>query len=278
MAHRDPIHITAHFLRTTSIQPFEVHIRQFREGKTFTNLGAELLQDNITRVSTHQMFGVLSPTTSSGSLLTITPPSTYARRLPLYQHPSNAPLTSLRTPYQFASRLKATREPEIVAKNALDGSNRTSETSIGGPGLEWGQWLTFKHEQDTLTPPSIAFLADMFRSPPSLLPKSERLGLPSVAWFPTLIMTLEFKFPIPPQSSQRTAGLYTNCRFINDPAGRHDVYVEVWSAPCNVGEGKKEHGWREKQVCIAVSTQTAVIVPMQNNTAKAKEGDRGPKL
>ncbi|KAF9262892.1 hypothetical protein L218DRAFT_866279 [Marasmius fiardii PR-910] len=274
--HRDPIHVTAHFLRATAIQPFTIHVRKLREGKGFTNLVAELIQNALL---THHIFGVLTPAPeSSDSVLTITPSSRYARRLPLYHHPSNAAPVSLREVYQFAPRLKATRGPEISAKNALDGFNRTNETSIGGYGLEWGQWLTFTNKQDILTPPSIAFMADMFRSPPSLLPKSERTGLPEVAWFPTLTMTLEFKFPVPSYSSRRTVGLYTNCRFVNDPQGRHDVYIEVWSAPCNVGEGEIDNGWREKQVCLAVSTQTALIVPMRTNTAKTKGGDKASKL
>ncbi|KAL0578792.1 hypothetical protein V5O48_003204 [Marasmius crinis-equi] len=279
--HKDPIHVTAHFLRSAGIAPFEVRIRELKKGRGFTNLTADLVQDNVIQVTTHQIFGVLSsPPNSPESVLTIAPPSPYARRLPLYQHPSTAPIIPLANPYGFLSRLKTTREPELRAKNALDSPTRTNAQSIGGSGLEWGQWLTFMDERQTLSPPAIAFMADMFRSPPSLLPKSERTGLSDVNWFPTVTMTVEFKVPVPKTSSQRTTGLYANCHFVNDPQGRHDIDVEVWSGPCEVGEGKVEEGWREKQVCLAVSRQTSLIVPMHVNEAKSKrkKDNSTPKL
>ncbi|ESK95191.1 hypothetical protein Moror_1009 [Moniliophthora roreri MCA 2997] len=262
LSHPDPVHVTAHFLRTTAVSPFEVHIRQLKTGKGFTNLTADLIQQDVLRITTHQIFGDLKPGASPG-YLTLAPPSSFARRPPLYQHPSTAPLINLRSAYRFASRLKASREPEIADRTQKGGD---------GNGIEWGQWLTYTDEEERLTAPMMAFAADMFRSPPSVLPKSERPGLPTVSWFPTMTMTLEFKFPLPPTSSNRTFGLYTNCRFINDPRGRHDIYVEVWSAPCNLGEGKAEEGWKEKQVCLAVSTQTALIIPMEANMRIGNKG------
>jgi hypothetical protein len=43
-AHKDPIHVSAHFLRTTSVTSFEVHVRDVKKGRAFTNLTAELVQ------------------------------------------------------------------------------------------------------------------------------------------------------------------------------------------------------------------------------------------
>lgn len=80
----------------------------------------------------------------------------------------------------------------------------------------------------------------------------------------------------------RTVGLYSQGRFINHPQGRHDVYVEVWSAPANVGEqreGGVKEGWREDQVCLAQGTQMALTVPigwnMKNGQAKVAEDGEG---
>lgn len=42
--HRDPIHITAHFLRTTSASSFEVQVRTLKTGQGFTNIVADLAQ------------------------------------------------------------------------------------------------------------------------------------------------------------------------------------------------------------------------------------------
>jgi len=53
--------------------------------------------------------------------------------------------------------------------------------------------------------------------------------------------------------------------------GRHDAYVEVWTAPCDIGEGEEAPGWREKQVCLAIATQMAYIVPIGVNLEKGKK-------
>jgi hypothetical protein len=79
-----------------------------------------------------------------------------------------------------------------------------------------------------------------------------------------MAITVEFKSPIPTSScyTSRTVGLYSSGRFINNPEGRHDAYVEVWTAP---EPGRETEGWRDKQICLAVSTQMALTVPMEVN-------------
>jgi hypothetical protein len=87
-----------------------------------------------------------------------------------------------------------------------------------------------------------------------------------------MTLAMEFKSPIPTPSTfhaSRTVGLYSSGKFINDPQGRHDAYVEVWSAPCNLGEGTEVEGWREHQVCLAVATQMALTVPIEVNLLRA---------
>jgi hypothetical protein len=70
-------------------------------------------------------------------------------------------------------------EQEILAKNKINSTNRTSGSSIGGGGLEWGAWLEFVDEGERITNPALVFLADIFINTPTLLPKSERVGLTS---------------------------------------------------------------------------------------------------
>ena len=89
-----------------------------------------------------------------------------------------------------------------------------------------------------------------------------------------MVLNIEFKFPIPKKSSDhstRTVGIYSSSQFMNDPQGRHNAYVEVWTAPCNIGEGQEVKGWREKQVCLATSTQMALTIPIEVNQ---KQGAR----
>jgi len=89
-----------------------------------------------------------------------------------------------------------------------------------------------------------------------------------------MVMTLEFKNPIPPPSenhSGRTVGVYSVGRFINDPQSRHEIDLEIWTAPSNVGEGDAQNkSWRDNQVCIAVATQMAICVPFDVNARKGK--------
>lgn len=90
------------------------------------------------------------------------------------------------------------------------------------------------------------------------------------SWYPTMVISIEFKSPIPTSSNYapRTVGLYSSGRFMNNPQGRHDGYVEIWTAP----EGKETDGWRDQQVCLAVSTQMSLTVPMEVNRGIGRKG------
>jgi hypothetical protein len=55
-AQPDPIHVTAHYLRTTSVSHFEVHIRTLKTGKGFSNIVADLIQKASTTTSTARAF------------------------------------------------------------------------------------------------------------------------------------------------------------------------------------------------------------------------------
>ncbi|KAJ7796338.1 thioesterase-like superfamily-domain-containing protein [Mycena olivaceomarginata] len=233
--HRDPIHVSAHFLQATSIAPFEVRVRTLRRGRGFTNVLADLVQQDRTRITTHLIFGCLEPP----RLVT---PSSYVRRLPLYEH------------------VKWAGDPHLRAQNAPDSPTRTTATTIGGGGLVWGAWFALTGRDERVTPASIAFLADTFLNLPSLLPRSERGGLVSgETWFPTMTLSIEFKAPIPPPSARHAAR-----------TGRHDAYVEIWTAPSELGEGKERGGWREEQFCLATATQMALSLPMEVNAGRAK--------
>jgi len=83
--------------------------------------------------------------------------------------------------------------------------------------------------------------------------------------FPTLVMALEFKSPIPKDYNTRTVGVYSSGTFLGSPQGRHDVYTEVWTSPCNLSEGEEQEGWRDKQRCLAIATQMALAVPIGLN-------------
>jgi len=132
-----------------------------------------------TRLTAHSIFGTLSPplTDSPGPHLTLAPPSPYARRLPLYSHPSTAIATPIPSNWRFHTLTKWAPDPILKEKNEPSSPNRTDGTTVGGGGLEWGAWFGFNDGEEQITTPSLAFLADVFVSPPVLRPKSERGGL-----------------------------------------------------------------------------------------------------
>jgi len=93
----------------------------------------------------------------------------------------------------------------------------------------------------------------------------------TTSWFATMALSIEFKNKIPLPSSlhaDRTVGLYCCNRFMI--AGRHDAYVEVWTAPSNIGEGTYTDNWRDNQVCLATAMQMALTLPMQVNEKLGK--------
>jgi hypothetical protein len=81
-------------------------------------------------------------------------------------------------------------------------------------------------------------------------------------WFPTVFLSLEFKFAIPP--NQKTVGVFAQGLYLNE--GRHDTYVEVWSTPT----GGEETNWREEPRCLCTSTQMNLCIPMEVNLRKGK--------
>ncbi|KAJ7643777.1 thioesterase-like superfamily-domain-containing protein [Roridomyces roridus] len=271
--HPDPIHVTGHYLQATSLGPFEVRVRTLKRGRGFTNVLADLVQQNRTRITTHMIFGSLEPQPDSFSL---SPPSVYARRHPLHVHPSNAVLTRMARPWKFSHHIKWAGDPHLRAQNLPDHPSWKSVNadSIGGRGLLWGAWVKLQGEGERVTPASIAFLADIFINLPGLLPRNERNGLvPSETWFPTMTLILEFKARIPPASERHSAstiGLYATGTFMGEPQGRHDSYLEVWTAPSELGHGVETKGWREQQFCLATATQMALSLPMTVNASRAK--------
>jgi len=83
-----------------------------------------------------------------------------------------------------------------------------------------------------------------------------------------MVLSLEFKNKIPkpsPKHAARTVGLYSSGRFMTPPSGRHEAYVEVWTAPSSIGEASPTKGWRENQICLAIATQMALTLPMEVN-------------
>lgn len=85
-------------------------------------------------------------------------------------------------------------------------------------------------------------------------------------------MTIEFKAPFSLLEdnaySSNTVGIYTLGRFIQEPNGRHDTYVEIWTCPSEKSNASPD--WRVRQRCLAVTHQTAVCIPYEATVKKSR--------
>ena len=100
------------------------------------------------------------------------------------------------------------------------------------------------------------------------------------SWFATVVLTVEFKSKVPNSTAfaPRTVGLYATSRFLID--GRHDEFVEVWTAPSSIGTSMGQAidpNWKEKQVCLAVSTQMALTIPIKENMGRPTKAPAKPQ-
>ncbi|KAK9899545.1 hypothetical protein P389DRAFT_1031 [Cystobasidium minutum MCA 4210] len=265
--HKDICHCTAHFVRSALPKPFEVHIRNLKIGRGFSNITANLMQDGEIRIMTHLIFTTLPETPAEPSQrklptpenLTIVHPSPFARLMPIEKHPSKCKDSPIYHKFTFKKRMRWSEQWDQVARAV----KRRQKDGRGG--AEWSGWVALVDESDEVTPSSLAFFADMFRNLPEMLPKGQK---PGVSWFPTMVMAIDFKFKIPRADgrfAKRTVGLHAYGNFMQD--GRHDNSVEVWTAPCELGESgaKLDTDWRKDQFCLAVSTQMALTLPISVN-------------
>ena len=230
------------------------------------------------------LFGNLTVTPERSSGYHIEIPSPYARRIPLFTHPAlikkPKPGTDiLDEMVNFSDEIQIITDPAWPSRNAPEfketlfdhpTKDNTSE-KIGGGGVDEGQWIELTpsargSEHNILRPSFWPVIADMTHGYPILL------GAPA-HWNPTMTWSVTFYGKIPPRSedrSDRTTGMYTHATSMVDPDGRQLLVTEWWTAPGDVGQGKVEEGWREKQVCLASSEQVAIVVPLEVEQKKTQ--------
>ncbi|KAG8722852.1 hypothetical protein FRC09_005598 [Ceratobasidium sp. 395] len=273
--HQDPIHVTAHFVAPTKISPYEIQLEIIRTGTRFTNLSANWIQDGEIKVTTHMIFGTLpdfKAPPSSKEYEDIPPSHPLYHHIPILTHPSDSPLENVDTDrYKFIKHLRRAEDPLIKARN------KAKLTAPQG-GLESGLWVELVDEDKELVLAMFPLFADMFRRTPTLLSQVHGNGnLPK--YYPTVLMTLEFKRRLPygaktSNFAKRTLGLFSRGLFLEH--GRHDTYCEIWSAPCDLGQatgGEKQtdkESWRRDMRCIAVTTQMALTISLNGQKKPAK--------
>jgi len=253
--HKDPLHVTAHFLRPVSIGPVEIHVRRLRNGKAFTNLTAELVQENGIRTTSHFIYAAIaSDELPAGDPLPLHAPAPHARWTPFRVLPSRSDPLKWLDGINFPHHVTLSRDTSVAGHH-----ERLTRAGEGPGGVEEGRWFELR-AGERISPAFLPLVCDVI---PGILPTA--VNQPSER-HPTLTMSLEFRAPIPPGS--RTIGVFGAGRFIERPQGRHDFYAEVWTAPANITDGDAQlpENWREGQRCLASAHQMALVTrPGANN-------------
>ncbi|KAJ7765752.1 thioesterase-like superfamily-domain-containing protein [Mycena metata] len=253
----DPLQVSAFFLQPTKTSStVEVQLRVLKCGRSFINLAADLVFANRVCITAHLIFGKLP----RPSRPLVDPSSGYSRRHPLLEHPSAAVVTSMPGVFSFSKHVRWAEDQNIIALNHADHPTRNALT--GGGVAVWGAWIELGDKDDRITPASLVFFADCVNNLATLFPHSVTGAIQETLWLPTLSLALEYKTPIPPPSSMhasRTIGVYIVSGFPSEPQMRFNTFVEMWTAPSNIGEGAPVEGWRDGQVCLAIATQTQLI-------------------
>lgn len=177
--HPNVMHIVTHFLMTVDVAPFEIRIKVLREGKSLTNILADLVQkvdknaciqlisQDKVRLACHLVFEDLRAQGSQSFDF----PSNYRRQVPLYSHPSEAKLTDaiVRSVWKFMKHIRVADDPHTVAINSQNHSSRTAVDTVGGGGAKWAAWFEFVGQDECITPPALVFLSDVFQNAPMIL-------------------------------------------------------------------------------------------------------------
>ena len=182
------------------------------------------------------------------------------------------------------------QDPYYLECNHRLGKDSKPKQPFSDPPLQWAGWYQLKDDNDVWDQAALCFIADMGMNPADLVPSKYRpeggpmfvfsvislcfFRLNLCRWFPSLAITYEFKHRVPvlgtPNIHPRTVGLYVRTGIMVE--GRHDVYAEVWTAPCGIGDSTAtvDPDWRDRQVCLVVANQMALTMSGSVNSAKVK--------
>lgn len=149
---KDICHCTAHYLRSALTKSFIVKISPIRIGRGFSNLLAELIQDDTVRISTHLIFTTLpdapQPALPSSTYMTLSQPSPLARVIPHQKYPSKVKDTPLSVKFTMKDRIGWAEDADFVERRR----NLKESNGEGEGGLEWAAWMSLKDSSDKITP------------------------------------------------------------------------------------------------------------------------------
>ncbi|BGP08552.1 hypothetical protein JCM10049v2_004399 [Rhodotorula toruloides] len=288
--HTDPAHLSSQFFAATVPGRAQVEVKIISASKRWTRLDVELWQwtpdpntddfvdpanERVLRIQAHYLVSELPehPEPAKGAeSAPIGGLNFLSRPCPLLQHPGKVDMRDGGSHVPEKLRFsKGMRWKEVEVTQPNDGS------------LAWGAWIELTGGEDVVELATLVpFFADVAKNGPEMLPEDKK---PGPSWYPTMTFSLDFKsrFPLPSSFGRRTIGLYSTTKTIHE--GRHDLTVECWAAPADLGDGKgvREEGlrreeddgverWRREEArLVGVSTQMALAVPLEVNHARGRK-------
>lgn len=297
VAHHDPLLLSATYIQAVTWTDFEVRIRVLKRGKSLSNLQANLYQDGLLRITTQVLmtnFDVQKEAADKTRIgnddndptkngYTLSEGTQWAPKFPL-----SAP-TECNKPIFFSDSIevKGGKRFGFGTLLTLSDDPKHLQSTATGNTLSSGVYYSLTPHPPLSLPQDqvesgrlaegknlIPFLADMFLSPPMMIPSPHKTH-----WYPTLHLTIEFKRKLPEGKVMERCATYSKGRFMIN--GQHESDGELWSHPDDasffkraVDGGSEVKDGEGKQVgrswVLAIARQTALVLPFAVNVNKTK--------
>ncbi|GAK64879.1 uncharacterized protein PAN0_007c3095 [Moesziomyces antarcticus] len=283
IAHNDPLLLSATYIQAVTWTPYEVRVQVLKRGKSLSNLQADLYQDGVLRITTQVLVTDFETQKTAADRMkleggehdpakngyTITDKSQWAPEFPLSApEKCHAPrpfgnkaesgktfaFGELITVSADPKHIHATKTSDVLSAGAYYALTPQPRLSLDADKVAKGRVADGKN--------LIPFFADMFLSPPMMLP-----GHHDAHWYPTLHLTVEFKRALPKQPVTRTATLSKGRFMIN---GQHESDTELWSHPDDQHLFNSKQATERRSWILAVARQTALVLPFAVNQNKTK--------
>lgn len=290
ISHLDPLLLSATYIQAVTHTPYEVNIRVLKRGKSLSNLQADLYQGGVMRITIQVLMTDFSVMKESADRTkeedgkdprlngyTIREDSQWAPRFPL------SPPERCEKPRFFGNKAESGKTFGFGELITMATDPKHVHSSLTTNELSAGAYYSLvpqpspKLSQDLVSSGRVSdggnlipFLADMFLSPPMMLPGKHRSH-----WYPTLHLTIEFKRALPKGKVIERTATHSKGRWMIN--GQHESDTELWSHPDDqelfeeegrkgTGEGKGER----RSYVLAIARQTALVLPFAVNQNKTK--------
>ena len=184
--HHDICHITAQYLVANTLHhKTQIHVRTLKQGRNFTNLSADLIQNGAVTVSAQLIYMSMPDKLDASHPMTLIPPDPMARITPFITKPSTIPELPPLPKMAFKKYFRWYEDPRFLKRNYKKFNQESTENG----GVETGWYLDLPDETEGWSLEMLAFASDMMSNLPDLLYPETRRPVPN-SWYPTMSLTV----------------------------------------------------------------------------------------